>query len=373
MSSVRTVFILSIAWTVVACSEDVVSETGDSETDVELEPIVPAYGANTVAYEGTGIAALIDSGWSGAGVRVCVVDTGVDPDHPAFTRSFARDAVSWVDLTVEASPTPIDTNGHGTHVAGIIAMNDELTGGAPNVDLLIARVFTADGGADFATIGAAVDWCREGGADVISMSLGGLTFPAIEELLQEDPTATEDAVERAIREGIYVVAAAGNTEASRDVATPAGIPSVIAVGALNADLQSKAAFSQSGLNEGPLVETRTDPDKKPEVSAPGVTITSAIAADSTITVDVSDCANTLYCPLNGTSQATPFVAAALALVLEAKPEYQHENISGDPLDTVARLKIALSESADPRPNQTEPHDDGVGYGMIRADLLLEAL
>ncbi|MGF1467970.1 MAG: S8 family serine peptidase [Sandaracinaceae bacterium] len=82
----------------------------------------------------------------------------------------------------------------------------------------------------------------------------------------------------------------------------------------------------------------------------------------------------LYCALNGTSQATPFVAAALALVLEAAPEFQHDRSSAaNPRDNIDRMKQALSESALMLPEQNEPHDDGVGYGLVQAPALLDSL
>ncbi|MEM6273949.1 MAG: S8 family serine peptidase [Myxococcota bacterium] len=365
---------------VTGCGDDDHSEsTDESQQEAATAPpgsmpVEPTFGVNAFAYEGLGVDTLFEDGLSGAGVNVCVIDTGIDPDHPAFAHTFERGAVAWADFTTERSPTPIDTNGHGTHVAGIIAMNDELTGGAPNVDLLIARVFTAEGGADFATIARAVDWCSSSAADVISMSLGGLTLPAIEELLDEDPTETEQAVERALDAGVYVVAAAGNTELARDVASPSNVSGVVAVAALEPDLETKAAFSQSGINEGgALLVPRTDPDKKPELSAPGVGITSAMVSGSTLAQDVRGCSGVAYCALNGTSQATPFVTAVLALALEARPEFQRENLTGDPRDAVALVKSALAESATALPEQALPHDDGVGYGLVQGPQLLDAL
>ncbi|MEN0062133.1 MAG: S8 family serine peptidase [Myxococcota bacterium] len=338
------------------------------------EPITPTYGANAFAYEAMGFDEMLADGLTGSGVSVCVVDTGIDDAHPAFAHVLDRDRLAWADFTTEASPVPIDTNGHGTHVAGIIAMNESLTGGAPFMNLQIARVFTESGGTDNQTIANAVDWCREQEADLISMSLGGLTLPAIDGLLNQDASVSEAAVERALDAGIYVIAAAGNTEITRDVATPANIPGVIAVGALNEDVATKAPFSQSGLNDGIVVVARTDPNKKPEVSAPGVTITSAMAAMSQIANDVDECQGTLYCPLNGTSQATPFVAAALALVLEAVPELQADQAeAANPRDNVFAVKQALSQTAASLPMQDEPHDDGVGYGLMDTPRLLDRL
>lgn len=363
-SFVRQIVVLSALSLPVACAE--------AEPEPE-EPIVPTYGVNAFAYEGIGFDEVLATGLTGSGVAVCVVDTGIDASHPAFAHLLDRDGLRWADFTEEASPEPIDTNGHGTHVAGIVAMNDELTGGAPLVDLLIARVFTDSGGASSTSIAAAVDWCRDEDADIISMSLGGLTLPAIATLLGQDASVSEAAVERALNDGVYVVAAAGNTEVTRDVATPANVLGVIAVGALNEDLASKAPFSQSGLNAGPIIGGREDPDRKPEVSAPGVTITSAMASGSTLANDVPGCLGELYCALDGTSQATPFVTAALALALEAVPELRHDESAGDPGANVARVKQALSLSAASLPSQDEPHDDGVGYGLVQASALIDGL
>lgn len=379
-TSLRTVFFgLCVLVTLSACAadEESTADTAGDETPMDTVPdgtIAPTYGVNAFAYEGMGFDTLLDEGLTGTRVSVCVVDSGIDATHPAFAHVIDRGRLTFADFTNEAPQEPIDTNGHGTHCAGIIAMNDELTGGAPFVDLLIARVFPADGTTDNGSIADAVDWCRDQGADIISMSLGGYTFPAIEGLLEQDSSLSEAAVQRALDDGIYVVAAAGNTELTRDVATPANVPGVIAVGALNEDLVSKAPFSQSGLNDGPLVDKREDPDKKPEVSAAGVTITSAMAPGSQIAMDVAACDGELYCPLDGTSMATPFVAAALALVLEAVPELQHDQTSAaDPGDNIRLMKEALSQSAVKLPDQDEPHDDGVGYGLIQVPALLDQL
>ena len=367
----KIIVVLCSAAAFLGCGGGDDGEVMVSEPD---RPVVPAYGVNAFAYEGIGFDTLLASGLTGSGVSVCVVDTGIDATHPAFAHIVERGRLTWADFTTEASPEPIDTNGHGTHVAGIIAMNDVLTGGSPLVDLLIARVFTASGGTDNGVIAGAVDWCRVQGADIISMSLGGLTLPAVATLLALDASVSEAAVERALNDGIYVVAAAGNTEVTRDVATPASVPGVIAVGALNEDLASKAPFSQSGLNDGRFVGAREDPDKKPEVSAPGVVITSAMSPGSTLSIDVSGCQGELYCALNGTSQATPFVAAALALVLEAVPELQHDRtVNANPRDNIDRVKRALSESSVSLPEQSEPHDDGVGYGFVQAVMLRDRL
>jgi len=158
------------------------------------------------------------------------------------------------------------------------------------------------------------------------------------------------------------------------VATPAGVAGVIAVAALEPDLDSKASFSQSGLNDGTrLIPRRYDPDRKPEISAAGVDMVSAIAAKSAFASDIDGCFGVVYCELSGTSQATPFVTAVLALVLEARPEFQPENSIGNGRTAVDRMKNALAVSAKVLTGQRVPHDDGRGYGLLQADGLLNAL
>lgn len=301
----------------------------------------PSPGRTAWAYAATGLDALGDRGLDGSGVRVAIVDTGIDGDHPALR---GANVVAWLDVT-DGRPDPYDPVGHGTHVAGIVAAQGRLRGGAPGVDLIVAKVFDQEGRSDDLTVARGIDFAVEQGADVIGLSLGGGTFPLL-------GTATEDAARAAIRRGIVVVAAAGNEgPGNADVSSPAMVAGVIAVAAADRD-REVADFSSRGSRSagllGPLGPARTAPDEKPEVSAPGVDIAGAWQRGR-------------YATASGTSQAVPFVVSALALILQDRPAADPQDAAG-----VERLKDALMRTAAPMPGAQRPHDVAAGYGFLDA-------
>ena len=156
---------------------------------------------------------------SGAGVDVCIVDTGIDMTHPDLKHI---QLAGWNDF-VQNRAEPYDDEGHGTAMAGILVAKNLLPGIAPDVNLYIAKAITSSGSGTDSVIASAVDWCTDNGVDIISLSLGGqqginLIFLSTDEL--------EDAVNRAINQGIYVVAAAGNDGGEDDdgLAQPADSP-----------------------------------------------------------------------------------------------------------------------------------------------------
>lgn len=297
------------------------------------------------AYEITQINLMNDQGYRGKDVLVGIVDTGIDPGHPMLE---GVDIVAWRDFINERSD-PYDDNGHGSHVAGIIAGRGEVKGSAPDVKLIVAKALDRDGRGDDSTVANAIDWAVQQGAEVLCLSLGGRA----RFLNLGDQTAT--ACNRAIDQGVFVVAAAGNDGENDDgdVASPATVDKVIAVGAIDSKKEI-APFSSRGDNDGhtplpyPFDDDRQDPDKKPEVVAPGVEIVSAWRDHK-------------YATVSGTSQATAFVSGILALVLEVHPEYKRVN-----RDKVNDLKEALMDSAEPCPDQDTPHDDHYGYGLVQA-------
>ena len=301
------------------------------------------------AYEKTQIKAMNDAGYKGKGVTIGIVDTGVNLDHPDLR---SMNVVAWIDY-VNDNPEPYDDGGHGTHVAGIMAADGEMSGAAPDADYVVAKALSGDGDGDDGTVADAIDWCVDQGADVICLSLGG---PAIlPRLGEESGLAARDA----INQGVVVVSAAGNDEEDpndgSDVQRPANVDQVIAVGAVDEDLKI-ARFSESGDNDGitPLpFDDRQDPDKKPEVVAPGVEIRSTSLGDT-------------YAIMSGTSQATPFVASGIALVLEANPQYKRDGSSGGNSNAVETIKEAVMRGAYATQWQDTPHDDRYGYGLFRA-------
>lgn len=310
-----------------------------------FSPVEPA----TWALEMTQVSILHGQGLDGSGVVVCIVDTGVDLAHSELR---GVTLLAWRDL-VNARPDPYDDEGHGTAMAGIILSRNRLRGVASGASLIAIKAISATGSGTDAQVAQAVDLCTDpdqdgdpvDGAHVISLSLGGGSHPLLGSM-------TETAVSQALALGIHVVAAAGNDGAddNGDVESPASVAGVIAVGAVDRS-GVIAAFSSIGRNGG--VFPRQDPDKKPEVVAPGVSLAAPLS-------------NGRYAYVSGTSPAAAWVAGIIALLLDgdAHPEYRHAPL------LVGALKNALMEAAKPASGQSTPHDDYYGYGIVQASATL---
>jgi len=189
----------------------------------------------------------------GAGVRVLILDTGIDKEHPALKSNYEKGK----DFVNDGnSPYPeADQVGHGTHVAGTIAASfgaDGFVGVAPEARILSGRV--CNEGCSNIAVAKGINWGIEEKVDIISMSLGG-------------PFATRGekiAIEAAEAAGVVVVAASGN-DGKRRVSYPAAFPTVLAVGATDSK-PAKADFS----NWGPELD----------VVAPGVGVVSSVPVGS---------------------------------------------------------------------------------------------
>ena len=243
---------------------------------------------------------------SGQGVTVAVVDTGVDLNHVGLVGH----VVAGPDFYDDASGQTLvsgDVFGHGTHVAGIIADNDPAggLGGAPRATILALEVLGPQGSGSSFAVAQGIEWAAQHGASVINLSLGDVGC---------DPTIQQALID-AHTDGVVVAAAAGNSD-SNQLFSPAGYTNeVIAVAALNPSGQ-KASFS----DWGPYVS----------IAAPGEQVLSTCAYTGCIGGTPSDAA---YGYLSGTSMATPFVAAAAALVKEECPEFHTgpgEGRAGEP-------------------------------------------
>ena len=284
------------------------------------------------------VSDLQAQGFDGASVTVAIVDTGIDLRHPNLA---GVTVWFWEDL-VNGLADPYDDNGHGTAMASILVGRGSLGGGAPAVTLIIIKAVASDGSGTDGVIAQAINDAAAHRADIISLSLGG----AGATLMKRLGSASNTAVQNAAALGVLVVASAGNDGETDDgqVATPGVSTHAISVGAVDEHGQI-APFSSQGragfLGGG-------DPDKKPEVVAPGVNISVAWLDRSTATV-------------SGTSPAAVFVAAALALVLEMKPSYKRAGASG-----VDAVKKAIMDSAKKVSGQTTPHDVHYGYGILQA-------
>ena len=217
----------------------------------------------------------------GNGVRVAIIDTGVDCAHPDLKCNLSDGA----NMTNPSVP-PMDDNGHGTHVAGIIAGQGKdggVFGVAPEVTLIPVKVLSADGSGNLSDVVSGIYWAMTHGAKVINMSLGAPT----------SATALEQAVHKAYEAGVVIVAAAGNDgeNASRNGGTstvdyPGAYPWVIAVAA--SDRKDRIApFSSFG----PAVD----------ITAPGDNILSTVPSG--------------YEKMSGTSMASPHIAGVAALAV----------------------------------------------------------
>ena len=297
------------------------------------------------------------SGLDGGGVVVCVVDSGVDLDHPDLRGVELR---GWRD-SINGIEEPYDDEGHGTAMTGIIVSNGGLDGVAKGVDLLVAKAINNEGQGTDETVSDSVDWCVQQGADIISLSLGGSQsfgsgFFATDEL--------EQSVDDALDSGVYVVSSAGNDgeDDDGDVGSPGSVEGVICVGGITRS-GSIWSGSSEGDNDGRLwpnpILPRSAPDKKPEIVAPSHEVPVLMASG------VSN--SEWWGWSSGTSAATAWVSGSLALLLQEKPDLQRENSTGRA--AIEEVKDAIAESSQKKEGQ-QGHDDHYGYGHLRIDLLI---
>lgn len=305
------------------------------------------------AYEDSGARELQEIGLTGEGVRLCMVDTGIDAEHPDFKNLnlVFRDFSS-------GSSEPVDRGSlaHGSMMAGIVAANGYLIGAAPNVVLGMAAALGDDGeggnSGNEQIVANAIQWCWDTfGADIISLSLGGESDP---DAPRNGPTV--NAVRVALSKGIFVVAAAGNDGGIDDdgrVTTPSNVPEVITVGASDS---SGSVWAGSSVGESVDFNgnNRTHPNLKPEIIAPGVDIIS--------TGDKNQ-----YYTSTGTSDSTAMVSGILALILESEPSLKQQDI-----DCILSVKYALKNSTKPLENGIL-HDEKWGYGAIDGYTWLEEI
>ena len=299
--------------------DDLAALSAETETIVDIDPNntvrLPDYArtsalpANindnkTSAYGLQAVGAL--SSWGaygerGGGVRVAVLDTGVDATHPDLSEKLAAFAEFDVNGNQVPGASPHDSHEHGTHVAGTVLggnASGQWIGVAPEAALLAGLVLPNGSGTD-AQIIAGMQWALENGADVINMSLGGLTFGA------EAPSFYTEVIVNALLAGVPVVTAIGN-DGEQTTGAPANDLLAFSVGATDFEDQTTGF---SGGRTHVLVESDViDPEflpivyMKPEISAPGYAVHSSIPGNA-------------WANFNGTSMATPHVAGAIALLL----------------------------------------------------------
>jgi hypothetical protein len=235
---------------------------------------------------------------TGKGVRIGIIDTGIDYRHEAFGGTFGAGHViaGGYDL-VNNDDDPMDDNGHGTHVAGIICgKSSSLTGAASDATVYIYKALDQNGSGSASSVIAAIERAIADSIHVLNLSLGTPSGSA------DDPLAS--AVNRAVQSGMVVVVAAGNTSDYSSINSPGIAAEALTVGA--ADGSAIASFS----SKGPEIQSY---GIKPDVVAPGVSILSAKMGGG-------------YIPMSGTSMAAPFVTALAAALKELHPDWTGRNI-----------------------------------------------
>jgi subtilisin len=279
---------------------------------------------NTWGVKHIGAGQVHASGITGVGVKVAVLDTGVDYTHPDLAGRIA----GGYDF-INNDSDPMDDHGHGTHVAGTVAANADgsgVVGAAPAVQVYALKVLGANGSGSFSAVIAALDWCVANEVHISNSSLGA----------NQDPgTIVRAAFDNAAAAGVLHIAAAGNSGNSsakgNSVSFPARYDSVVAVGATTQG-DTRATFSSTG----PAVE----------LSAPGASINSTRLGGG-------------YALFSGTSMASPHVAGVAALVIASGVGDLNGNgvINDD-------VRLILRESA--RDLGAVGRDNEYGFGLVDA-------
>ncbi|ASJ98490.1 peptidase S8 [Shewanella marisflavi] len=244
-------------------------------------PLTGAYGNYAAPYKGNG-------------VKVAVLDTGYDTDHPDLAgQVVASQSFVWPYTEVD------DINGHGTHTASTVAgngfaSNGKYAGMAPKAELLIAKVLGDNGSGSTSGIMQAMEWAVDNGADIINMSLGSSGTSC------DGPMV--DLVEALSDKALFVISA-GNSFTRETIGIPGCAPSALTVAAVDRGNET-ANFS----SRGPSPDGHS---LKPDIASQGVNVIAAASGGK---------GDHAYRSLSGTSMAAPHVAGGAAILLEARPD-----------------------------------------------------
>ncbi|MBU7023254.1 MAG: S8 family peptidase [Theionarchaea archaeon] len=233
--------------------------------------------------------------WStstGDGVKVAIVDTGIDMDHPDLVANIKGGFNAIAPKGRYKDPSDFDDDhGHGTHCAGIVAaVNNDIgvVGVAPDAWLYGVKVLSKSGSGQTSDCIEGIQWCADNGMDVISMSWGSTTYDE----------ALNDACQAAWDAGCVLVSSAGNNGVETPDGYPSAYPSVMAISATDSS-DNIASWSNYG--------------DEIELGAPGVSIYSTYKDGE-------------YATMSGTSMACPHVSGVAALILAAHSGYSNQQV-----------------------------------------------
>lgn len=347
------------------------TDDGDDIDDIEDFDSEPSNTEWRAAIQLDDIGEEVD----GEGVTVAVLDTGVTETEDLDGRIVER-----VDFT--RNQDGFDQYGHGTHMTGIIAGDGASSDGrwagvAPDADIISIKVAEWDGATDVSTVLAALQWVAAHGNDlgirVLNLSFGTDSTQAY----RQDPL--NYAVQRVWNSGILVVAAAGNRGPSeKSISKPGDDPNVLTVGA--AYLHGTAATEDDEVAEFSSRGPTPDGFAKPDLVAPGTTIVSTRAPDSTVdALRPAARVGTSYFKGTGTSQAAAIVSGVAALMFEVDPTLDPNTAKAilmgttDPalagakgagtglIDAAAAVRAArLGVESEPASNHNPLASDGLG-------------
>jgi len=269
--------------------------------------------------------------YTGRGVRIAVLDTGIDYHHPDLASNY-KGGFDFINYDND----PMDDNGHGTHVAGIIAAARDgkgIVGVAPDAELYAIKVSDGQGNGSFSDLVAGINWAIENHMNIITMSITG----------EGGSQALAKAVSTAYHHyGILLVAAVGNGN-GKGVLYPAAYDDVIGVGSVSED-NKLSSFSLTG--------------SQVEFVAPGSAIKSTWLKGQ-------------YKLSSGTSMATPFVTGAIALLLGSDERIWNDTgaVNGDGKWTNEEIRQVLKDTA--RDLGAKGKDNSFGYGLIDLHFIYE--
>ena len=296
--------------------EDLSKRLETQEGDDTLEEEIPSSEQAQIQAGMTwGLRATLanESCLSGRGVKVAVLDTGMDLQHPDFVGRVM------IHRSFIPGETTQDGNGHGTHCIGTACGPKEASpryGIAYNAEIYAGKVLSNGGSGSDSGILAGMQWAISNGCRVISMSLGAKVHPG-----QSYSYIYESVGQRALRNGTLVIAAAGNDSRRPQlivpVSRPANCPSIMSVAALDSRI-GIASFSNGGLNpRGGQID----------IAGPGVSVHSSWPMSRR------------YNTISGTSMATPHVAGVAALFAESNPRSGAQTLWGLLTRNARRLSL----------------------------------